>query len=207
MLLARVSELYNRYNKILRPLVSEIEGRNEHFEEPLLLDVASMYDSIALSATCTNEEKCDSYLNKASDFLDLSISHSYQYLIKNLDEKMMAFEKRCNASDRNLLDGGKFVGKYVSLKQEAKKYVRNGCKKNDVDALKDYQLAYKSYSDIEKLIDRELPVQIMQNTRKTSCIWAIVGWIVSILISVAIGKLASVYGAILIKWVQTWMNV
>lgn len=185
----RVSELYIRYNKELRPLISEIEGRNERFEEPLLLNVASMYDAIALSEAGMEEEERLFFLNRAFYFLELSISHSYQYLIKNLDEKMQAFEKRCKPSDRVLIDGGNFIGKYVSLKQQAQERVRQGREKSDVDALKDFKQAYEYYSGIEKLIDRELPVQVMQNTRKESLKWTILGWITSISISVIVGKL------------------
>lgn len=204
---AMVSGLYNRYNKELRPLISEIEGRNEQFEEPLLLDVASMYDSMALSKTCTDDADRLCFLNQACIFLDLSISHSYQYLIKNLDEKMKGFEKRCNTSDRALLDGGKFIGKYVSLKQQAQESVRNGRKKDDVDAIVDYKSAYKAYSNIEKLIDVELPVLVMRNTRKASRWLAVAGGLASILISVIVGKLANIYGYTIIEWFKGWMSV
>lgn len=154
----QVAELYNRYNDTLRPLVSEIEGRNEYFEEPLLINVASMFDFIALSKVCD-----DDCLEKATCRLNLCISQSYQYLIKNLDEKMNAFEKRCNVSDRKILDGGNFIGEYTSLKKEAQECVRRGRKKKDIEALEDYAEAYRLYSRIESLIDRELPVQIMHN--------------------------------------------
>ena len=62
----RIAELYDRYNSTLRPLVSEIEGRNEYFEEPLLINVASMFDFIALS-----EVYDDDCLEKASYHLNL----------------------------------------------------------------------------------------------------------------------------------------
>lgn len=197
----QVAELYNRYNYTLRPLVSEIEGRNEYFEEPLLINVASMFDFIALS-----EAYDDDCLEKASYHLNLCISQSYQYLIKNLDEKMNAFESRCNVSDRNILDGGKFIGKYTTLKKEAQECVRRGRKKKDIDALDDYATAYNLYSKIEKLIDRELPVQIMHNTRKNSRTSTIIGWGLSILISVTIGKLANTYWGAFIEWLMTWKN-
>lgn len=197
----QIAELYNRYNDTLRPLVSEIEGRNEYFEEPLLINVASMFDFIALS-----EVYDDDCLEKASYHLNLCISQSYQYLIKNLDEKMNAFERRCNVSDRNILDEGKFIGKYTSLKKEAQECVRRGRKKKDIDALDDYATAYNLYSKIEKLIDRELPVQIMHNTRKNSRTSTIIGWGLSILISVTIGKLANTYWGAFIEWLMTWKN-
>ena len=197
----QVAELYNRYNDTLRPLVSEIEGRNEYFEEPLLINVATMIDFIAISNVYD-----DDCLEKASYHLNLCISQSYQYLIKNLDEKMNAFEKRCNVSDRNILDEGKFIGEYISLKKDAQECVRRGRKKEDIDALDDYATAYNLYSKIEKLIDRELPVQIMHNTRKNSRTSTIFGWGLSILISVIIGELANTYWEAFIEWLMTWKN-
>lgn len=188
-----ISDIYCRYNDILRPLVSEIEGRNESFEEPLLNDVASMFDAIALSESDISVEKRETTLKQAWAFLDLSISHGYQYLIRNLDGKMNAFEKKCKSSDRAILDEGKFVGKYSKLKKEAKDNVREGRKKDDITALPYYKDAYDAYVKIEKLVDRKLPFQIMQHARRSSKIWTIVGWIVSILISVVVGKVVSEY--------------
>lgn len=189
-----ITILYNRYNEVLRPLVSEIEGRNEFFEEPLLFNVASMFDNLALFGLDNIEEENSlRYFEKAEYYLDLSISQSYQYLIKNLDEKMNIFEKKCNNLDLGLIDGGKFIKKYNSLKEEAKMSVRNGRCKDDSLALKDYCCAYKAYSDIEKLIDGILPTQIMFNTRKKSFILTILGWGISILISILVGKFVFVY--------------
>ena len=201
---SRIVELYDKYNKTLRPLVSEIEGRNEYFEEPLLVNVASMFDHIALSDA--NTENQSFHIDQAVSDLDLCISQSYQYLIKNLDEKMHDFEKRCNASDRNILDGGKFIGKYKSLKTQAQNSVRRGIEKDDIDALCDYESAYVSYSRIEKMVDRELPVQVMHNTRNNSRIWTILGWGLSIAISVLMGKLAANYGETLIEMLKVWKN-
>lgn len=200
----QIAELYNRYNHTLRPLVSEIEGRIEHFEEPLLINVASMFDSIALSDGVNADTETS--LEQASCYLDLCISLSYQYLIKSLDEKVNAFEKRCSSSDRNILDGGNFIGRYRQLKDEAYNHTRIGREKDDINAISDYAKAYRAYSNIEKLIDRELPVQIMQHTRSSSRVWTILGWIISIVISVAFGKIISVYSETLIGWIQTWIN-
>lgn len=203
----QISVLYSKYNNTLRPLVSEIEGRNEHFEEPLLLNVASMFDSIALSEADTDANSCESQVSQAMSFLDISISQSYQYLIKNLDEKMIAFEKKCNVSDRRILDSGQFIGKYNSLRSQAKECVRRGRNKDDLHSLEDYESAYKYYSKIEKLIDRELPVQVMQNTRRNSHCWTVIGWFSSIFISVVVGKIVNNYSESIISFFKEWMNV
>lgn len=200
-----IPDLYNRYNKTLRPLVSEIEGRNEYFEEPLLLDITQMFDAVAL-AECgeLSDDERDIMLQLASYSMDLSISHSYQYLIRSLDEKVRDFEKRCNASDRKILDGGKFIGKYVKLRNKARSNVTIARKKDDSEALSDYRQAYENYSKIEKMVDRELPVQIMHNTRKNSIIWTVIGWVVSIAISIVCGKLAAMHSSDIINCISIW---
>lgn len=200
-----IPDLYNRYNKTLRPLVSEIEGRNEYFEEPLLLDISQMFDAMAL-AECgrLSDDERKTMLALASSSMDLSVSHSYQYLIRNLDEKVKSFEKRCNAADQNLLDGGKFIGKYITLKKSAREAVRIARKKDDAMALSDYKCAYDTYSKMEKMIDRELPVQIMYNTRRNSIMWSVIGWIVSIAVSYVCGKFVEMYSADIINWITIW---
>lgn len=65
-----ISDIYRRYDNTLRPLVSEIEGRNESFEEPLLNDVASMFDALALSESDMLGEERDKQLERASSYLD-----------------------------------------------------------------------------------------------------------------------------------------
>lgn len=206
-MVSTISDIYRRYNDTLRPLVSEIEGRNESFEEPLLNDVASMFDALALSESDMLVEERGRQLEMASSYLDLSISRGYQYLIKNLDGKMKAFERKCKSSDRELLDGGKFVGKYSKLKKKAKDKVREGRQKDDIKALPDYQTAYDAYMKIEQMVDCKLPFQIMQNARRSSRMWTIMGWFVSILISVAAGKVVNEYSEEIIRFISVWNNV
>lgn len=128
-------------------------------------------------------------------------------MIKNLNEKMITFENRCNASDRGILDRGLFIGKYNSLRSQAKKCVRKGRNKDDLHALEDYESAYKYYSEIEKLIDRELPVQVMLNTKRNSIRWTVIGWFSSIFISVVVGNIVNNYNELIISFFKEWMNV
>ena len=46
----------------------------------------------------------------------------------------------------------------------------------------------------------------MHNTRKNSRTSTIIGWGLSILISVTIGKLANTYWGAFIEWLMTWKN-
>ena len=42
--------IFQKYNNDLKPLISEIEGRVERFSQPLLLNIASVYDYMSISA-------------------------------------------------------------------------------------------------------------------------------------------------------------
>lgn len=201
------ASIYNRYNETLRQLVSEIEGRNESFEEPLLNDVSSMFDAIALSTNPSDANKQCMMMEAAASYLDLGISHAYQYLIKSLDEKKNAFEQKCNLSNLDMLDGGKFVGEYSVYKRKAKTSVRAGRQKDDITALPDYEAAYRAYTRIEEMIDRELPFQIIQHAKRNSIICTCAGWIISLVISVAIGKLVTIYSEEIINLLPTWNSV
>jgi hypothetical protein len=207
--MSSIRELYNKYNKELRPLISEVEGRIEYFEEPLLENIASEFDALALSTSCSEEFKL-LYIEQADKFLDISISQSYQYIIKYLDEKMCAFEKRCDISKCTIIDNGKFYNNYVNFKNRAVEYVRKGRKKDDFIALGDYKIAYDEYSKIEELIDSNLPLQVIMTTKKTSIFSNILLWFLSIIISVIIGKLAYEYSNVFfetIEKIKLWMNI
>lgn len=58
MLNPQLKPLYDRYCSELKPLIAEYESRNENFVTPLLHDIPSMFDNIALyERASTAEEK------------------------------------------------------------------------------------------------------------------------------------------------------
>lgn len=201
-----IADIYRRYNGTLRPIISEIEGRNESFPGGLLNDIAAMYDTIALCESEKNDDARNQMANRALTYFKLGVSHGYQYLIQNLDERMHEFDKKCSPSVQAVIDDGRFIGEYGKLQKEAGERVRIGRRKDDVEALADWEAAYNLYIMIEKMIDRKIPVQIMQHTRKKSIFWIITGYAVSIVISVILGKLTNAYADEIFHFISTWKN-
>ena len=182
-----IKDIYKKYNAKLRPLISEVEGRIEYFEEPLLENIVSEFDSIALSYLCEKPSEKLCHLEQADKYLDISVSQSYQYIIKHLDEKRKVFEKRRKISDYIMIENGRFYNDYIRLKEVAIDNVRKGRKKDDFIALPDYKASYEAYTQIENLISSNMLLNIIP--KKHTFFYMLCSWIVSILISVLIGVL------------------
>lgn len=179
------SELYSRYNDVLKPLVSEIEGRLEQFEEPLLKNLFYFFDSLVLAASVSEKDKAQ-YLFQGSDYLDTCISVSYQYLIYSLEIKVLSFEKQTRNVKVELFEDGHFIGKFADLKQKAEGAVRNGVHTaNHVEGLPFYQEAYMYYLELEKMVDKQNPNLI--SCRKTTSDVEVFQWVSGVAASVLAG--------------------
>lgn len=201
----RLASLYSSYNKKVRPLICEIEGREEQFEEPVLLDIANMFDELSLYRKCESEKVGDAMAHyvQAEANMKLCLSHSYQYLIKSLHESIVAFKNRCGKKDREVLDHGSFCSKFNSLEKEALDNIRRGRNKDDITAISDYRKAYNDLLQMEKMTVRELPVQIMRHSRRSSAVVTIVQWLLSIGVSIGVGVLVNNYQTEILAWIDS----
>ena len=186
-----LSNLYERYNNILKPLISEIEGRLETFALPLLHSLSSMLDAVALAESSQDEER-KAGLEMANEALDLSISLSYQYLIYALKEEIEKFEERVPKDVIEKLGGGIFIGPYKSLRKKSISLIEK-CKHedNDLKCLPLYKEAYENMSKLERMISEHNTEALIAKKEKRS--WYVRGAIkiTSILISLGVGYLVS----------------
>lgn len=179
-----LNPIYTKYNEELKPKVSEIEGRLETFEEPLLGRVMEQFDYVALFVIEKDEELKDMYLSQAIASLDLAVSASYQYLIYALVKKIKSFKKRYGGKKCiERLSDGDYAGGFQKLEENARMAVREGNSLDDYDALPFYKDAYESYTELEQI------VELMPIAKVKGCkiIWTIVAAIMSIVISVGVG--------------------
>lgn len=186
-----INDLYERYNKILKPLISEIEGRLETFAQPLLHSLSSMLDAVALAESSEGEERKEG-LEVANEALDLSISLSYQYLIYALKGEIEIFEKRVPKDVMEKLGGGKFIGPYTALRGKSISLIEQ-CKRkdNDLECLPLYKEAYESMSELEGMIyEHNTETLIADKERHSWCIKIAIK-IAGILISLGMGYLVS----------------
>ena len=56
MLNPQLKPLYDRYRLELKPLIAEYESRNEDFVTPLLHDIPSLFDNIAMYEKASTTE-------------------------------------------------------------------------------------------------------------------------------------------------------
>lgn len=170
------ASLYADYNRKLKPLVAEIEGRTERFTDDLLSHLAKMFDEIALYAQDREESGNSNHLKIAQEALNRGISDSHQTLIMVLRKKLQAFSRQMG-KDLNKLDGGRLVGPFKA-----------GMKK--IDTLineQRYEEAYHICELLETECDKLVSDVVVHKAPNTHWITIGVRWMLSILISVAIG--------------------
>lgn len=184
--------IYTKYNESLKSLVSEIEGRLERFEEPLLENLMAQFDYVVLSLTEEDTEKKELYLSQANAYLDIAISNSYQYLIYALLQKIKVFKKRYGGKEtiENLSDGG-HAGNFLSSEKTMKDEIRKGRQLNEIEAIEHYRNAYNACIEQEKIIEK-LPLAKLTSS-KGSIGWTIIGMILSIVISIFAGIIVELY--------------
>lgn len=202
-----VEKIYKKYNEELRPLISEVEGRLEYFEEPLLENIASKFDSIVLSHFAENSSENAYNLEQANTYLDICISQSYQYIITDLDKKRRGFEKICPLPSCKILNNGQFYNEYLKHKKIAKENVKEGLKKDDFMAMDNYKTAYESYTKLERLIDSEVLYNIIQKSNKKSIFYTVFSIIFPIIISIYIGRIVNEYKELIMEIIKQWINV
>ena len=73
--------LYVKYNDELRPLISEFEGREEQFEEPILKSMAYVVDELSLCVQEKNADEQNNHYERAQKNLEEAVINCYKYLV------------------------------------------------------------------------------------------------------------------------------
>ncbi|MBQ6070200.1 MAG: hypothetical protein IJK85_00450 [Bacteroidales bacterium] len=179
--------LYVQYNDELRPLISEFEGREEQFEEPILKSMAYVVDELSL---CVQEENADEQKKHyviAQKNLEEAVINSYKYLVYSHHKRLKKFNRRFTRRQLELFDNGRFIGKFSADLNRAKNCTRRARKQKALENAKDdFKQAYVIYSDLEhKMSNFESEGAALQ-PRTTSVVWTIVKMLLSIIISVGV---------------------
>lgn len=158
--------LYDRYNGELRPLVAEVEGRLEKFEEPLLQNIYKFFNSIVEGDN-----------NAAKDAMNLCVMQSYKYLSYALFPQIIKFKKCYSSNQLQPLLQGSFVGQFLAKIKQAKTALKSA----------DYKLSYQELSDAEILIISASPELIGSISKTKEFYVSAVKWIASVAISIIVG--------------------
>lgn len=155
----KVEVLYESYNTVIRPLISEIEAREEKFPAPLFNEIRAFNDHVArCHLQKVSKEKIEEELQKAESHITRITLDCFKYLDVFLHEKIRSFEKKSRNIDLTVLDNGQFFPAFCKLKKDAVISVRQAKKMESFDILKSlklYQTAYNHYCDLENEIDEK----------------------------------------------------
>ena len=190
---AEYCKLYEKYNIVLKPLISEQEGRLETFAAPLLESLSRMLDAVSLADACDEDWQKSKYVKVADEALDLSISYSYQYLIYALQKNIEAFEEKAPQNVRNRINGGKFVGPYESHKNNIVQLLRTCDQQNDdIKSLPLYKEVYHQLIEMERLVNAHHTELVIAEEGKKSWMRALilrgVGIMISVLVGIVVGN-------------------
>jgi hypothetical protein len=115
---SEVDNLYARYRSELKPLVAEYESQNEQIMPSCLVNLAQMFDRIALSETSKTEEERIEHLNVASGHLNTAISDTKAGVVADRILKVLKFKRTYGQDIINTLKEGAFVGPFTVLENE-----------------------------------------------------------------------------------------
>ncbi len=187
MKLEDYKSLYDKYNRELRPLSAEIEGRLDMFEEPILKDIYGMLSFIV-----------DNKYIEAEQQMNLSIRHAYEYLLYALLNTTNQIQERYSVDDLESIDGGKFIKDFKENKITAEKSISKALASDDiVDAISSYRIAYVLLTKNEKSVLHALSTSsLIFSTKKEKKFLHAFEICALIIISVVVGCLAKYFTAI-----------
>ena len=184
----KLSELYNTYNEVIKPLIALYEAREEVFPIPLFNEIRAFNDHVARCYIISfSDDQINDELGRAERHINRIILDCYKYLNVSFHNEIMTFEKRTKHVDLTVLDNGLFYPKFLELRKNAVNLIRKAKRNESIklnDSFSDYQDAYNTYSELSDLI----------NSRRIEVNWArvkfsgikllkIIAWILSALIS------------------------
>jgi hypothetical protein len=175
--------IYDKYNGELRPLISEFEGREEQFEEPILKNMAYVVDELSLCVQTNNSDTQNSHLDKALQNLDEAVTNSYKYLVFSHHRRLKKFKRRFSKYQMQQFDNGKFVGKFDDDSKKAKKCIRRARKQ---DVLMEAKMGFKQAYDLYSVIEHEISDFESEGAAMVSRGRGIIGTIVKIVLSIAV---------------------
>ena len=200
-------EIYTRYNSELKPLIADQETRMSAFEEPLLLNLAKMFDCLSLAQTKEGEAQVK-LLEEMNNVLSTCISQSYMYVATAIKDDIKQFDKNTGGTIRIYLEKGTFSGTYEKLKKEIRE-IDNKCKKNKDDYishLNDYKESYQKCLELESKIEEVNNTETLLHSSKGFWLFTFFGWGISIFASLWAGKYAVLYFTKLLEAANKMLN-
>lgn len=158
--LPQLTEIYDEYRNVVKPLIAEVESLYEEFPLPIHNEVRALHDHISrcFESRQTSSE-IDGHLNRASAHNRRMIFDCYKFLNVYYNDQLVKFEKHVRNIDLTTIDSGTFYIRYLELSKKAREKVREAKKqetKNTSIAFEHYEDAYNIYVELYDLITAHL---------------------------------------------------
>lgn len=191
-----VSPLYVEYNQVIKPLIAELEAREEISPQPLFNEIRALHDHIARCYRRNiSEEEIHDEIVKAKRHVRRLTLDCFKYLNVSLHESITRFEKQTRNVDLTVINNGLFYPRFRDLNKQIVETVRCAKRTEAVDteeALLKYQEGYNLYCELENLIDDNM--QDVKWAKKKFVFrrgLTILMWFISVLISGILSILVS----------------
>jgi len=154
----KLSELYTCYNTVIKPLIADIESKQQEFPDSLFNEIRAFNDHIA---RCYMSDFTDdmilSEINRAESHIIRITLDCYKYLAVWFDDYFKHFKVDFDIS---LIDNGEFAPYFYTIQLKGRKLSKEAKSNESYDkqlSYEKYQEAYNVYSELYKKIDEILP--------------------------------------------------
>lgn len=192
--LENIQQLYDKYLKIIKPLIAEIEALYEEFPITILNEIRAYNDHIARCFKSeVSSDYIDNQLNKALSHIRRIILDSYKFLIMYYHKKCISeFEKTTKGIDLTNVNNGRFYLEYVALKEEVLSISNEAkLKETNVEETISYELyenTYKKFREFSNYLDDNYEkinwCKVKHYSSKfLSFIWWLVGFVLGCIVT------------------------
>lgn len=190
---AQIASLYNTYDNIIKPLVSDIEARMEEFPTPVLNELRAFTDHIA---RCYRENVADDQikieLNKAQGHIERIVLDCYKFLnVTSHIELIDKFHQKTKDINLLFINEGQFYIEYKAKHQKIVETLKEAKfleTRDKQKSVKLYEIVYNEYRELDKFMTKnEMSIlnalRMHKKDKRKSLLYFLLGAIVSALIS------------------------
>jgi len=193
-----LSELYQEYNSVIKPLIIQIESLYESFPLQIHNELRSFNDHVARCFLTDSAINIDDELIKAKGHIKRTIFDAFKVLNIYHHDNLIKFEKQTKNVDLLQVQDGEFYVKYNKLRKACVLLVREAKNFENIsdsnNAFLKYDLAFQSYTELTNLIDDNIFV-ISQLKRKNKFFTALnmLGYFASFMLGLGLNFLFAFY--------------
>jgi hypothetical protein len=155
---SKLAPLYQAYGETVKPLIAEIEIRQEKHPAQLYNEIRAFNDHVSRCyRDGVTDEEIDKQVVKAMGHIERLVLDCYKFLNIHCHEKTVKwFEKWTKRVDLSAVNNGEFYSKYKELHKTVVRNLKEAKRMESIDKNKSidlYQLAHNQYTDLETLFD------------------------------------------------------